>query len=244
MNGRTKFSLGLLLISSSLFAQKAKDRVEIHPFIKHDVYPEFSYGSTMIHYLSMKGLSWGTNVNYKKAFTPHYYLKLGIGYYRYTFNKLYGHSSGFIKGNERPVDYPSTSWNVFGTDKYWYNTILGNLGLERWFALKKSLTLTAGVNWNHYFTYSKAYHITYGSYGRMIGTKYVVPQKRYFGYSVNFTAGIQKQLKGFQIGPSIGIPVYDRWKKDGKFGENEEENREKWFNGIGLGITLSRDLNF
>jgi hypothetical protein len=118
------------------------------------------------------------------------------------------------------------------------------LGLEQGFALKKNLKMTTGINWNPYFTYSKHYHITYKHPDHPINNNYVVPQRRYFGYSVNLALGIQKRVKGFLIGPAIIIPVYDQWKKDKKFGENENESREKWFNGIGLGITLSRDLNF
>jgi hypothetical protein len=245
MNNKTKIlTITLFLFSAIASAQKAKDQVEINPIIRYDAFPEFTYGNPIVHYLKMKGLSWGINTNYKKAFAHHYYLKLGIGYYKYTFSKLYSHGAGFIKGNERPVNYPSTLWITFGTDKYWYNTISGNIGLERWFALSKNLKIISGVNWNHYFTYSKHYDITYGSYGSTISTNYVVPQKRYFGYSVNLIAGIQKQLKSFSIGTSIIIPIYDRWKKDEKFGENENEGRNKWFNGIGLGVTLSKELNF
>jgi hypothetical protein len=246
MNRRTKFSLALLLISSSLFAQNAKNQLEINPFVRLDAYTEFTYNYSRVstNYLRMKGLSWGITTSFKKAFAHRYYLKLGAGYYRYTFNKLHNYHPPFGTGNTREVDYPSPLFILFYTDKYWYNTIAGNLGLERWFALKSNLKITTGINWNPYFAYSKNYHITYGSNGTTHSVNYVVPQKRYFGYSVNLTAGIQKQVKCFLIGPTIILPVYDRWKKDEKFGENDNEHREKWFNGIGLGITISKDLNF
>jgi hypothetical protein len=228
-------------------AQKAKDQLEINPFVRYDVYPEFSYhyaGRASTNHLKMKGVSWGINANYKKAIAQSFFLKLGVGYYRYTFNKLDNYQPPFGTADSREVDYPSPLWILFYTNKYWYHTISGNLGLEHWFSLNRNLKITTGVNWNPYFTYSKHYHIDYGSNGTMHSVNYVVPQKRYFGYSVNLTAGIQKRVKGFLIGPTIILPIYDRWKKDEKFGENENESREKWFNGIGLGITLSKDLNF
>ena len=248
MNRKTRIFIVLLAFSDAItFAQKTKDQIEVCHFIRYDAFPGFSYnfsGRVSTNCLKMKGLSWGINLNYKMALAPFYNLKLGVGYYRYTFNKLHNYHPPFGTGHAREVDYPSPLWTIFGTDKYRYNIISGNLGLERWFALKKNLKVITGINWNPYFTYSKSYHITYGSYGSTVNTNYVVPQKRYFGYSVNFNSGIQKRVKSFLIGPSVIIPIYDRWKKDAKFGENQEESRKKWFNGIGFGITLNTDLTF
>ncbi len=237
----------LFLFSNYSFGQKEKSQIEINPIMRYDSYPEFSYnylGRASTDYLKIEAISWGMSANYKKSCATHLFLKAGIGYYKYAYNKLNNRNSSFGAGNSRGVDYPSTLFILFYTDKYWYNTISGNLGLERWFTLKKDMQINTSINWTHYFTYSKHYHITYDHPDNPINNNYVVPQGRYFGNSVNLTVGITKQINRLLIGPSIIIPVYDLWKKDIKFTENEKESRSKWFGGIGIGITLSKHLNF
>ena len=237
-------SLFLVLFNCS-FGQKIKSQIEVTPFTRYDKYPGFSYnllGRASTDFLKMQGLSWGIDVNYKRLLIQHLYIKAGIGYYRYTFNKLDNLNSVFGNGDARFVDYPGPNFDLYLTHKYWYNNLSANIGLERSYNLKNDVLITTGVNWRHYFTYSKRFNIKYGSTGSDINTKYVVSDFRYFGNSINVQLAITKPIDKFFIGPYIIIPVYDYWKKDEKFDENEREGRKKWLGGLGVGITITKNI--
>jgi hypothetical protein len=51
-----------------------------------------------------------------------------------------------------------------------------------------------------------------------------------------------KYIKKYSLGPLLTLPFYDIWRKDEVFDEtyNEQETRDKWFMGYGLGVTICR----
>src|SRR5215208_29196 len=125
MNSQTRtFATAIFLFASGfLSAQKPKDQIEINPIIRYDTYPEVTYnwgGRVSTNYLKMKGTSWGIYANYKKSFAPSFYLKAGIGYYKYSFDKLNNRHPPFGEGEAREVDIGSTAFILYTTDRYWY----------------------------------------------------------------------------------------------------------------------------
>jgi hypothetical protein len=49
-----------------------------------------------------------------------------------------------------------------------------------------------------------------------------------------------KKTDKIEIGPSLIVPVFDIWKQDVVFPEeNSADSRTKWFSGIGLGISIN-----
>lgn len=236
------FTALLLLISTSAFGQKGKHLFEINPYMRMDWYPEFSYAinSVNTNYVTIQGTSWGVNLAYKIPLKSSGFLKAGVGYYRYSFNKMDNYTNMFGKNSSRNINYPSNLYILFYTDKYWYNCISANIGAEKIFNIKNYWQLAAGVNLNNYYNYSQSYHITYNNPDNPITNPYKLNNNRYFGLSTNVHAGVLKRIGKVNIGPSFILPVFDTWKMDEIFlKEKSSGSRDKWLRGFGVGITCN-----
>lgn len=231
----------LLLVSGTAFAQKNPAQIEINPYMRLDKYPEFFYSiNSTTNSVNIKGSSWGINANYKLPVQKNLYLKAGLGYYRYSFDRINKENSLFGKSNARNIIFPSPLYILFYTDKYWYNTVSLNIGIEKVFEFKKLLQIITGLNINNYYTYSQSYHITYNNQDNPITNPYKRKEGRFFGLSGNLTVGVLKKYNKYNLGPTFILPVYDVWKTDNTFdGENNSGTRSKWLKGIGFGISFN-----
>ena len=241
MNKIFTFSFFLFLTIDAQ-SQNKSDQIEIKPFIRTDSYPEFSYnyaGRVSTDNLKMKGKNWGITLNYKHSLKNNFNLNGGLGYYNYSFDKLENINTQFGKSETRPIKYPSLTNLGYYTDAYHYNSISLNIGIEKFIYLKKDLLLITGIEFSNYFTFSQFYHISYQ------GTPvYKNKVNRLFGHSLCLNISLLKQVGKIQIGPVIVLPVFDSWKKDNVFqGEVNSEYRNKWLNGIGLGISCNFFIN-
>jgi hypothetical protein len=225
----------VFILTSNGYSQQYSSKIEVKPYIRLDWYPEFSYnvgGRPSTDYLTIEGTSFGIVSNYKLPVSNKLNLIAGIGFYNYSFNKLENINSIFGKGHARVIDYPSPLDPIYTTDKYFYRTIFLNIGAERIFYLKNNTIFITGIELQNHYTISQGYHLA--SRNINFDTK----EKRFFGHSILIMPSLLKRFQNFQIGPSLLIPVFDTWKKDKVFpGEIESENRNKWFRGIGLGIS-------
>ena len=146
-----------LLLSTCLFGQNAKSQIEINPYLRWDSYPKFSYAINSINSYSLKihGTSWGINAAYKHPFHNMLYIKAGLGYYRYSFNKIESYNPSYGVGHARIINYIGLGDVIFATNKYWYNTISASIGIEHQFFLKNSTQGLFGLDINNYYTYSQ-----------------------------------------------------------------------------------------
>ena len=228
----------LMLYFITAQSQQKLGRIEIKPYVRFDSYPEFSYniaGRPSTDYLKMEGTSWGLNTYYRFPMYKGFNLKGGLGYYKYSFTTLENHNTQFGSGDSRVIIYPSFFQPVYTTDNYYYNSIAIKLGIEKIIKLKNDFFIVSAVELNNYFTVSQSYHITFQG-----SQPYKNTSTRFFGHSVTLDFSLLKQIKETQIGPILILPVFDNWKKDNVFpGESNSENRNKWFNGIGFGISFN-----
>jgi hypothetical protein len=259
------FPFLLLLLTHFAIAQDSKSQLELTPFIRYDAYPEvtYQYGNrTYADDLEMKGLSWGAKINYKYLLGKNFRVKAGAGYYRYRFNDI---NSSNIKGNahSRPIDYPTpipTDFfpgfvykpRTYYTDRYWYNCLSWNIGLEKAIPVSPTVSIFTSVDLSHYYTFSQGYHIDDVFFstefepaitnGRVLIHK--VKEKQFFGYGGSLQLGLTKSIQKYAIGPSLLLPVFDTWRKDELFRETAttDETRTKGFGGLGLAIAISRNL--
>lgn len=233
-------------IFSEGYSQSMYREVEVNPYIRYDKYTQFTnrVNSIAEYDLQINGNSWGLNAAYKIPLAKDLLIKIGTGYYRYSFCKITSNHRTFGEGNQRIIDYPTTLGITLGTDKYWYNTINILLGLEKQFTVAKNIQILAGINLNNYFTFSQHYHLPYDNSfipqpEFRINNNYKTNDKRYFGLSSELHLGILKRINNVAIGPSLIIPVFDLWKQDNIFPtETSTNNRQKWFGGIGVGFTI------
>lgn len=223
-------------------------QLEINPYIRWDKYPEFNYAinSASANTLNIKGTSWGINAVFKFPVQNKLYLKTGLGYYRYSFNKIDGYNSNFGRSEARIINYPSNFQVIYTSNKYSYNCISINVGIEQWFNINKNLFLYGSLNLNDFYTFSQYYRIVADYPTGPMGHRYIQHQQRNFGLSANASLGLLKAYHKVTIGPSIIIPIYDAWHKDQVFpgetpnkSENPSSQRSKWFNSVGIGLSLN-----
>ena len=241
---RPIFIIFFSIISNFALAQKKTTQIEIEPFIRIDKYPQFSYvidGRPSTDYVNIRGTSFGLNFAYKIPITKSILLKPGIGYYQYSFNNIKKENTFFGKSTARNINFVSPFYIPFFTDKYRYNTITANIGIEKIFNCKKNIQIVTGVNWNNYYVVSEYYHLVNNPEGSQ---DYRKNNKRYFGSSVYINISLLKKFQKISIGPSLILPVFDNWKMDETFPEETNSgSRSKWLNGIGLGISFNYSLN-
>ncbi|MCK9403574.1 MAG: hypothetical protein M0Q26_09255 [Chitinophagaceae bacterium] len=232
------------------FSQSMLKEIEIEPYIRFDKYPQFTnrINNIAVYDLQIKGNSWGINGSYKIPLKDNWRIKIGAGYYRYSFSKITSMHRTFGEGHRRIIDYPTTLDIILGTDNYWYNTVNIMLGLEKQFALNKKIQIFTGINFNNHFTFSQYYHMPYDNTyipqpSLQIKNDYKTYDKRYFGLSSEFHFVVLKKINKVAIGPSIITPVFDLWRQDDIFPtEISTTNRQKWFGGIGVGFVINYTL--
>ena len=223
--------------SFQIKAQNPKARIEINPYLKWDSYPKFitSFNSVTNSTITMKGINWGITGSYLYPLKNNLFIKIGIGYYKYSFNSIKQYNSLFGTSDNRRINYPGGS-STFGyvCNKYWYNNITTITGLEKLFWLNKNIGLVTGLDMINYYTYSQQYNIP----GASSDAEYRRTKGRYFGFAFNIHGGLEKGIGNIKIGPTISLPIFMKWKQDMVFPEEQDsKNRSKWLNGVVVGIT-------
>lgn len=162
---------------------------------------------------------------------------MGVGYYKYSFNKLKNFDVRFggTQSNQRPLNYPHITRPVFYTNNYWYNTISILIGANKVIRLNNDYEINIGPNIINYFTYFQVYTVTSNGL-----SPYKSKDFRYYGFSANLNFTITKNISDYYIGTQIIAPFFDLHKKDLIFKENMHDSRSKLFRGVGAGIVIGR----
>ena len=224
-------------------------QIEIMTFKRWDSYPAFDYAINSINTNSVKidGASWGIMASYKYPIKNNLYLKGGVGYYLYSFDKISGHNRyGAIKA--RSINYPSPLYILFQTNKYSYNTVMVNLGIEKIIPLKNGFSFSGGFTASNYFSYSQYYRITHKYPTGPPGHRYMRYEERNAGADLSIHLGFAKQMGRLQVGPTFMAPVYSIWALDDAFPKDAESSespstyRSKWLGGYGIGLRIGYKL--
>lgn len=233
-----------------IFGQKNYNQIEVNLYTQRDWYPEFSYSinPTNSYFVKIRGISWGINANYKLSLCKNLYLEAGVGYYKYSFNKINSNNTQFGKGSARVIAFPSPLYVIFVTNKYWYNTVSTNIGIEKMFDVNNNWKISTGLSLTNYYTFSQTYHMTPDYPVGPRHHKYKRKNTQYFGLSTFVELGLFKKFRKINMGPVLMLPVYNVWKQDKVFPKNENspennsDERHKWFRGIGFGISCNYSL--
>ncbi|MES1225186.1 MAG: hypothetical protein ABUT20_57415 [Bacteroidota bacterium] len=240
----------VFLFAISSFAQNKNSQIEIEPYFRWDKYPAFTnaINDLATYKLDINGNSWGLNFSYKKSIRNNFSLKAGVGYFKYSFNKIVSTHRSFGIGHNRVIDYPTQLDLVLGTDKYWYNTVSLNIGIDKVINFKKNLQINSGITVKNHFTFSQHYHMPYDNSfipepELQIQNNYKTKDSRYFGFGADIHIGILNKIGKLYIGPNLIIPIYDNWRQDKIFPtETNSKSRSKWLSGIGVGIICNYSL--
>ncbi len=234
-----------LFLVSICYCQKNSNQIELNTFIRFENYPKFSYnyaGRASSDFLKMKGKNSGINLGFNYCLNKDIFLKFGLGYFKQSFNTIENTNSIFGRTvSNRPINYVSPLLISYSTDAYHYNNMNINLGIEKQFNIAKNLELTTGINLGGYYNLSQYYHLTMNPFDNNLD--FNKKEKRFSGFLSNISLGFYKRFGRYSIGPSLVLPIYDSWKKDPIFlEENYDGGKNKWFNGIGIGITAKISL--
>lgn len=232
---RLLLTLSFSLLTAILWAQKAKNSLEIGAVIRHNDYANYEdrYGNrSYTTKLKLKGISWGVNANYKTTLSDNWLATIGIGYYKYSFNKISNYNPIFrTTSNGRSINIIDPLYISYGTYSYWYNTANLKVGIERVFNIWDQWEGNIGINAQNFITYSQRYkirnHATYRTHSF-----------RYFAFASDFTAGINKKFGKYSFGPQLTLPLINLWKQDKLFLEDQSKTRMKWLSGIGMNIVI------
>jgi hypothetical protein len=227
-----------LSFSKAQIAQVRPAKLEISPFVRYDNYPKIVYQidqRAREDTLKMSGYSYGLNVNYAIPVFKTAVLKIGLGYYRYSFTNV--SQTGIISGRNldgREILYPSPTAFFFITDRYWYHTVSLSASLLKEIQISKTLLLQTGIAVSQFLNVSQYYHIKAGN------KDYSTGNVNYFGLSGNLNISVLKQFKRCQVGPLLIVPLVDMWRKDVILPEsNKRSFNWKYLNGIGIGLTAN-----
>jgi hypothetical protein len=152
------------------------------------------------------------------------------------------HTALWGPNNVRGISYPSPLYINFWTNKYWYNTALTDVGIERLIPLSKAVNLTAGVDFQNFLTFSQYYRITAGYPTGPPHHRFTTKEKRYFGFTAKLYAGMLFKIGRIRIGPDVLVPLFSLWKQDVIFGEENSASRNKWLRGIGAGLSCNYQI--
>jgi hypothetical protein len=234
----------LALYSYTKAVSQSSQKLEIFPYYRHDVYPQFSYqlgDRPSVDYVNLKGSSWGIDVNYIIPIQSTLKLKIGTGYYRYSFNDIKKNNTQFGESTGRNINVYTDLFIPYFTDKYYYNSITGNVALLKDFKLSPSSFISSSIGIKNYFTFNRTYHLTRNPAG---SDKFKTNRLNYFGTSAYIGIGYFQKFSRISIGPNLIIPVYDTWRTDNVFpNETSTDMRNKWFLGIGGGIACYLSLS-
>lgn len=234
----------VLVAHSFLFAlcsysQQHNNAIEGEFYFKYDKYPTFSYApnTTRMHKVDAAGVSFGGALAYRLQLQQRFFLKAGLGYYKYSFSKMKVYDPLFGEGDARLTLYipPDNTRVYLATPKYWYNCISINITPE-YHLQRKDWLIATGLGISNYVTFSQVY--TFQNIKNAESRRF-----SYQGTSVSGQFSFLRQSGKMMFGPRIIVPFFDTYKQDSFFpGENNSLNRGKWFRGLGLGISCAYSL--
>lgn len=227
------------LYSITAFTQADKARsIELSVLSRYDKHADYTsrYGSrSYTNYTQLGGISYGFTLGYRYPITRKLSAKVAAGYYRFGINKVRQTTPFEIASVRNFEDHRDRTKILHSTSKYHYNTFPVSTRLQLVFPLKRNTRLTVGADLLYYFTYSQRYQRTQ--------TKaYKTAHVRTLGWGANTQVGLLKGYKRFYVHPQVMIPLYQVMNGDPVFKEEMSLRIPKWFNGVGMFVSVGKYL--
>jgi len=232
---RKQFVISIFLPLFSLAQQKNKS-FEIVPKVRYDNYADFDDQFSDRSYttrLKLKGVSWGLDVKYSSSLNDKWSTKVGIGYYRYTFNKMSNYNPIFrTTSKSREINLVRPVFIIYGTDKYWYNSINFSVGIDRNIPLQSKYEGVLGLQVNNFMSFTQRYNVP--------GDNSIEKKSNlhYYAFSGLLNAGINRTFSNFYLGSHLALPVFDMWSDDKTLSHVPGKSRRKWANGVGVNFVI------
>ena len=130
--------VNLLLLAYYTYSQNQGNSIEVEFYFKYDRYPSFSYSPnpTRMHKVNASGTSFGGTLAYRLQMQQRFFLKAGVGYYKYSFSKMKVYDPIFGEADARLTLYMPQNTRVYlATPKYWLRGL--GLGISCAYSLTK-----------------------------------------------------------------------------------------------------------
>ena len=232
--------LATLSITSFVQGQKRKS-IELDFIARHDKHADYTtrfFDRTYTNDTKLWGGSYGANVNFLQPITQALRLKMGAGYYQLAVDKIEQTTLVNTFAPARLIDYahPAGIEPLFATDYYRYHNFILTGGFTFEQKMKRQWSYNMGGDFSYLYTFSQLYNISYDN------SKYRTNNGKTLGFGINSYLGLVRRFHNdrFYINPKIIIPVYQKLRGDQVFGEDNSVKMDKWFNGIGLSISIGK----
>jgi hypothetical protein len=183
------------------------------------------------------GHSFGVTAFYRKQIKKKLFFGFSSGYYRLGVDKM-EEKTGWRR-TSRYVDYRERCCKVlYSTSNYHYNNFSFGLAVGKNFVLNAKTQLDIEGDFITYSTFSQSYKLDTSNRT----TPYITHNHKRAEHGVNFIIGIVKVIDRYYYRPGLVVPIYQKLKGDREFFEDPDMNIEKWFDGIGLSVSVGRYL--
>jgi hypothetical protein len=230
-----------LLLTTTVYGQKVSS-IELDFIGRYDKHADYTtrFGDrSYTNDTKLWGKSFGFNINYIHSLYKHINAKIGIGYYNLGIDKIRQTTPFNIIATGRNINYrhPSGILPLFGTNKYHYDDLSFTLDLAYERPIAKKVNFIAGGGFNYLYTFSQLYHITYDN------IRYRTNNGKTLGFAANTYFGLlRKFYTKYYLSPKIVVPIYQQLGGDEAFGEDRSVKMEKWFDGVGLSLSVGKYL--
>jgi len=204
---------------------------------KHADYTTRYFDRSYTNHTELSGNSVSLNFHYNQPVYRNLKMTIGIGYYKLGVDKIRQNTPSNVIASGRNIDYRVDSIKpLFSTNDYHYNNINLGGGLTYQNRFLKEWHYTLGAEFNYLYTFSQLYNITNGE------IKYKTNTGKTLGIQVNSYLGVLKNIihGKYFLNPKVIVPVYQILDGDKQFGEDHNVQMRKWFDGIGLSISIGK----
>jgi hypothetical protein len=219
----------LISLSINSLAQSSKCSIGLQLVNDFD-----SYSFPSVYYTNQivkgKGSSVGINLLYKHSLRKQIQILAGSGFYNYKFNI------------HRGFNYSLDTITNFGysTKDYAYKCIPLTLGANYDNSIGNKSKLNIGLSYTHFVGLTESY--TPSSAPPTGGAIEKNSQSNFSADEILIKPGFERKFNKVFIGIELRVPLWERWKKDDMFKENESGYNFKSFNGIGIGLSIFYSL--
>jgi hypothetical protein len=235
----------LLIITNYQFAnisnaQSKFNSIGISYSTLENKYPAFNSWDAAalggVRTIELKSKDISIDCEFTKEIKKKYVFSIGAGYTKRVFEDFTA-TNKYGVHNSRLINFVSPLTIPFNCDRYYYNLIDLNIGIDRLFFLSKKFIIKTGLQARGYYTYSQYYHLTYNSEGSQ---DYYKHSNNYFGTNINLNISVLKMFKRILAGPKIILPILTSYKTDDTFlYEGNNSFRDECFKGWGIGFSIN-----
>lgn len=161
---------------------------------------------------SGKATSYGLNINYYRQVYKKIYGRIGIGYFKQSFNIV------------RPFEFDDPTNLLFATKSYNYKSFHWLIGIGYKLIISKKTLVNGYLTYNGFNSFKQAYTPAYLS-NSSFQTSQINRKSISLGSMINVNLGLERNIsKKFSIGLDALLPIYTRWNYDEIFYKYDYSN--------------------